>query len=470
MKPLSPVDQIFLWLEKRQQPMHVAGLQLFEFPEDAGPHYVAELAHWLRQFSKPAPPFNQRIVTRFGQPFWEEDRQFDLEHHFRHEALPTPGRIRELLALVSAEHSNLMDRERPLWEYHLIEGLQGRRFAVYSKIHHSLVDGISAMRLGMRALSPDPNERDLPPVWARHQKKKEGGIPNPLDVASSMARLTAGISKQLATIPAVAREVYKATEKAKTDPNYVSVFQAPHCILNERITGSRRFAAQSYPMQRIRDIAKAFGATINDVVLAICGSALRNYLINQRCLPDKPLIAMVPMSLRQDDSAIGNQIGMILANLGTHIADPAHRLQVIRASVQDAKERFAGMSSEEITNYTALTLAPTGLTLMTGLAPSWLAFNVVISNVPGPKETLYWNGAKLQGMYPVSIALDHIALNITITSYRDQLEFGLIACRRTLPSMQRMLSYLENGLNELEIAADILKGDSEDEEERLIHI
>jgi len=247
----------------------------------------------------------------------------------------------------------------------------------------------------------------------------------------------------------------KVTNKARRNPDYVSVFQAPHSLLNERITGSRRFAAQSYSMSRVKTIAKAFDATVNDVVLAMCGSALREYLISQNALPDQPLIAMVPVSLRQDDSDSGNQIAMILANLGTHIADPTNRLRLIKASVEDAKQRFRGMSPEEILNYTALTLAPAGFSLLTGLAPKWQAFNVVISNVPGPKEPLYWNGARLQGMYPVSIVLDRIALNITLTSYCDSLEFGLIACRRTMPSMQRLLDYLENSIRELEVAAGV---------------
>lgn len=454
MKALSPVDQLFLFLEKRQQPMHVAGLQLFSFPEDAGPKYISDLAQQMRECCRPVRPFNQRLEHRFGQPFWVEDKHFDIDHHFRHEALPKPGRIRELLSLVSAEHSNLLDRERPLWEAHLIEGIRGKRFALYTKVHHSMMDGISAMRMGMRALSPDPNERDLPPVWA-HERKKRGMPSGPVDAVSGLAKLTAGLSKQVATVPALAREVYKVSQKAKKDPDYVSIFQAPHSLLNERITGSRRFAAQSYSLPRIKRIGAAFGCTVNDIVLAICGSALRDYLISQNELPDKPLIAMVPVSLRQDDSAEGNQIATILANLGTHIADPQNRLRVIKASVEEAKARYRGMSPEEILNFTALMLAPTFINLMTGLAPGLQAFNVVISNVPGPKEQLYWNGAKLEGMYPVSIALDRIALNITLTSYGDQLEFGLIGCRRTLPSMQRMLDYLENGIHELEVAAGL---------------
>lgn len=454
MTPLGPVDQLFLMLEKRQQPMHVAGLQLFTFPEDAGPKYIRELAEQMRECCTPQGLFRRRIVSRGGLPFWDADEHFDIDHHFRHEALPKPGRIRELLALVSAEHSNLLDRERPLWEVHLIEGIQGKRFALYSKIHHSMVDGVAAMRMGMRALSTDPNERNLPPVWAMPPRKKQVSL-NPTDVAGGLARLTAGLGKQASSLPNVVREIMKVSNKARRDPNYVSVFQAPHSLLNERITGSRRFAAQSYSMSRVKTIAKAFDATVNDVVLAMCGSALREYLISQNALPDQPLIAMVPVSLRQDDSDSGNQIAMILANLGTHIADPTNRLRLIKASVEDAKQRFRGMSPEEILNYTALTLAPAGFSLLTGLAPKWQAFNVVISNVPGPKEPLYWNGARLQGMYPVSIVLDRIALNITLTSYCDSLEFGLIACRRTMPSMQRLLDYLENSIRELEVAAGV---------------
>ncbi len=455
MKTLSPVDQLFLYLEKRQQPMHVAGLQLFSFPEGAGPKYVSELAQSIRDYCRPEPPFNQRLRRRWGQWHWDEDKQFDIDHHFRHEALPKPGRIRELLSLVSAEHSNLLDRERPLWEAHLIEGIRGRQFALYTKVHHSMVDGISAMRMGMRALSPDPDERDLPPVWAYKPGKRGRGVSSPVDAVSSLARLTAGASRQIATVPALAREIYRVTQKAKDDPNFVSIFQAPDTILNQCITGSRRFAAQSYSLPRLKKLAGAFNCTLNDVVLSMCGHALREYLISQNALPDQPLIAMVPMSLRKDDSAGGNQIAMILANLGTHVCDPANRLRVVQASVKEAKQRFAQMSPEEILNFTALSMAPTGLNLLTGLAPRWRAFNVIISNVPGPKQPLYWNGAQLNGQYPVSVVLDRIALNMTLTSYRDQIEFGLIACRRTLPSMQRLLDYLEQSIRELEIAAGL---------------
>jgi diacylglycerol O-acyltransferase len=454
MKPLSPVDQLFLFIERRQQPMHVAGLQLFAFPEGAADDYVQGVGEHMRQFDQPEPPFDLRLATRLGLRHWDEDDQFDLEHHFRHEALPRPGRIRELLALVSAEHSNLLHRDRPLWEAHLIEGLSNRRFAIYTKVHHALIDGTAAMRLMRRSLSSDEAERDMPPVWAIPKTARARAAAGD-DDGSALERLTALLGKQLGTLPALARELSKLVDKGQRTPDHVSIFQAPLCPLNERITGSRRFAAQSYSLPRVKAIAKAFDATLNDVVLAMCGGALRRYLEHLDALPSQPLIALIPISLRKDESDQGNQIAMILANLGTHVADPAERMRVIKASVSESKQRYAQMTPEESLNFAALMLAPTFLNMVTGLAPQLHAFNVVISNVPGPREPLYWNGAKMLGMYPVSLVIDRMALNITLTSYVDSLEFGIIGCRRTLPSMQRLLEHLERAIGELEVAAGL---------------
>lgn len=453
MKPLSPVDQLFLFIERRQQPMHVAGLQLFSFPDGAGDDYVQGVGEFMRQFDQPEPPFDQYLATRLGLRHWDEDDQFDIDHHFRHEALPRPGRIRELLARVSAEHSNLLHRDRPLWQAHLIEGLSNRRFALYTKVHHALMDGTAAMRLAARSLSTDPHKREVPPIWATPPSSRSARPSEPNE--GPMERLAGLLGKQIGTIPALARELGKLTHKEHRNPAHVSIFQAPLSPLNERITGSRRFAAQSYALARFRALAKAFDATVNDVVLAACSGALRRYLEGIDALPSEPLIALVPISLRKDDSTEGNQIAMILANLATHLTDPAERMRTIKASVQESKDRYAQMSPEESLNFAALMLAPTFLNMVTGLAPQLHAFNVVISNVPGPRETLYWNGAKLIGLYPVSLVIDRMALNITLTSYVDSLEFGIIGCRRTLPSMQRLLDHLERALIDLESAAGI---------------
>ncbi|MGH8481462.1 MAG: WS/DGAT domain-containing protein [Nevskiaceae bacterium] len=203
----------------------------------------------------------------------------------------------------------------------------------------------------------------------------------------------------------------------------------------------------------MRAAGKALGATVNDVTLGMCASALRRYLLDLDALPDKPLVAMVPVSTRKDDSDAGNQVAMVLASLATHIGDPGDRFTAILRSMKAAKDRLARMSQLEMMNYLAVVMAPSGLNMATGLAPTWQAFNVTISNVPGPKKTLYFNGARMEGTYPVSIVLDGQALNITLTSYGDDMEVGLVACRRTLPHMQKLLQYLEDGLAELEALA-----------------
>ncbi|MFT4046385.1 MAG: wax ester/triacylglycerol synthase family O-acyltransferase [Solimonas sp.] len=455
LKPLGPIDQMFLWLERRTQPMHVGGLQLLSPPPGAGADWLAHQVEALRKAVRAGPPFNRRLVRRLGSWFWTEDEHFDLDAHFIHMALPAPGRVRELLALVSQLHAAHLDRARPLWEFYIISGIEDGRFAIYAKIHHAMVDGIAGMRLLRRMMSEDPATPAIPP-WTMQPREARRGVDGTPAVTpgaySNVAHLLGSIREQASTVPAVTRELYRSIREGRDNPDYVSAFQAPRSILNQRITGSRRFAAQSYTMSRIRDAVKRRHATVNDIVLAICASALRRYLLDLDALPDKPLIAMVPLSLRRDASEHGNQIAMILANLGTHLADPSARLAVIQGSVQDAKQRYARMKPTGMLGYVAAMMAPAGLNIASGIAPRWQSFNVIISNVPGPKRTLYWNGAKLEGMYPVSIITDGLALNITLTSYVDRVEFGVIACRRTLPRIQRLLDYFEQGLAELEAA------------------
>jgi diacylglycerol O-acyltransferase len=456
MKALTSADQAFLWMENRQQPMHVGGLQLFNIPEDAGPMFITDLMESLYSYSQPLGPFADHLVSKRGRYYWEEDKLFDIEHHVSHQALPKPGRVRELLSHVSAEHSHLMDRSRPLWEFHVIEGLKRRQIAVYSKIHHSMIDGISAMRLLSRSLSTDPNTRNMPPIWMQQPHKK---VRRPLKPSTALESIIEGAQlarSQLSALPHTLAEASRSYRGISEDPDLVNVRQAPQCILNEEITGSRRFAAQSFPIERFKVLSKKFNVTLNDILLAVCGSALRNYLISQHALPDKPLISMVPMSIREkDDTELGNQIASILANLGTHVADPVDRLEIVHRSIVAAKNLYSGMSQSEIINYTSFMMIPAGIHMLTGKAPAFQTYNVTISNVPGPKEKLYWNGAELDGIYPVSIPLNHNALNITILSYGEQFEIGFTACRKTLPSMQRLLDYVENGISELEVAGDI---------------
>lgn len=449
MQPVNPIDQVFFWLERRHQPMHVGGLQLFKLPGGAAPDFVHNLVAELRAQTDVQPPFDRCLGYRLTQPFWVRDRDFDIEHHIRHIALPRPGGIRELLAVVSHAHSALLDRSRPLWECHIIEGVCENRVAIYYKMHHGLMDGISAMRMCRNALAADPDDDHLPAVWAMGLPR---GHATQGDAAARLLAPLRTAGREAASIPGVARGLYTNWQDRRRHADYTRLTQTPRCILNQRISGSRRFAAQSYELEQVQSLGKHYDATVNDIVLAMSAHALRRYLQDLEALPRAPLVAMVPVSLHADEDEYGNNIAMICTSLATHIADPAERLAAIRRGVDYWKQRYRRMSPQAVRNLAGAAAAPAGLNLVTGLAPNRQAFNVVISNVPGPDETLYVRGAELQGMYPVSIVLDGLALNITVVGYRDSLEFGLTACRRTLPGMQIMLTYLQEALDALDDA------------------
>ena len=235
-------------------------------------------------------------------------------------------------------------------------------------------------------------------------------------------------------------------------------FSAPKTIFNVPITGARRFAAQSWPVERLRGIAKSSGGTLNDVVLAMCSGALRRYLTSLEALPDSSLIAMVPVSLRTRDRHRqgGNAIGAVMCTLGTHLADPADRLASVKRSMAEGKEALSGMSATQILAMSALGMSPLALEPLLhihGMARP--PFNLIISNVPGSRVPLYWNGARLDGVYPLSIPVDGQALNITCTSYAEQMAFGLTGCRRSVPHLQRLLDHLDHELGDLEKAVGV---------------
>ena len=445
---MSPTDAAFLAAESREHPMHVGGLQLFEPPEGAPPDYLRELFERVMTQTGFSPTFRKRPATLLGgitNVGWAFDRELDVGYHLRRSALPSPGRVRELFELVSRLHSSLLDRHHPLWEAHFIEGMQDGRFAVYTKMHHSLIDGVSALKLITRALSEDPDDTDLRVPWALPPRTSKRARPSLIQSVAGAVDAVAGAAPSTLKI---ARAVL--LERQLTLP-----FAAPKTMFNVKIAGARRFAAQSWPLERIRRVKSAAGATVNDVVLAMCSGALRGYLLEQNQLPDSPLIAMVPVSLRSEAEANagGNMVGGMLCNLGTDIDDPARRLAVISASMRGGKELFAQLPRAEAMLLSGLMIAP----LVFGVVPGYIraappAFNVVISNVPGPRHPMYTNGARLVGNYPLSIVMDGFALNITLVGNGDNLDFGLIGCRRSVPHLQRLLSHLEDSLTGLEHA------------------
>jgi diacylglycerol O-acyltransferase len=457
---MSPTDSVFLSVESAQTPMHVGGLELFEPAADFSS--PAEVFKQLSSGDDVAPLFKKRArrsLGTAGQWAWEEDRQFDLRHHVRHNSLPRPGRVLELLALCSRLHSTLLDRQRPLWELHFIEGLADGRFAIYLKVHHALLDGVSAQRLLQRVLTKDPAVRDLPPPWANRPASARPApakqdVPQPAaeEVVANLLRTARDVAVDVAGIPSALVRTLNRGLQAQSAP--IS-FAAPRSMFNVPISGSRRFAAQSWPMERIHRIRRGAGCTVNDVVLAACSGALRTYLSSFDELPEAPLIAMVPVALRVRDRnrESGNAIGAVMCDLGTQLAEPAARLRTVRASMRDGKQALSELSPLQIVAMTGLGMSPLMLQSLPGyqelLRPP---FNLIISNVPGPRAPLYLNGARLDGIYPLSIPYHGQALNITCTSYAGELSFGLTGCRRTVPHLQRMLGYLEDELSALERA------------------
>ncbi len=452
MQALSPTDSAFLWMETRSQPMHVAGLNIYTPPTPNEHHMHRFLGEWRKHLSAHAP-FNLRPVLKLGLWYWEEDQDFELDYHLRHVALPQPGRIRELLAMVSRLHGNLLDRNRPLWEAYVIEGLPGGRFATYIKMHHALIDGVSGARLMARSMSTDPLQTTTP-IWAQPKPRRDKATltASPSTTAKLLGALSAATRVGSEVLPGIGTGLMDMLRGLQADTASAHAFQAPPTPFNVEISGSRRFAAQSYALSRLKAIGAASGATVNDVTLAICAGALRQYLINHDKLPKAPLIAMVPVSLHDATEAGGNQVSLLLANLCTHVADPVKRLQRIVESTKAAKDRLANMPRLQKMAHGLTSIAPLGPGMLTGTARKHPVFNVVISNVPGPKETLYLNGARLDEVYPVSIPTHYLALNITISGYANHLGFGYTACRRSVPSLQRLLDYTDASIQELEAA------------------
>ena len=450
---MSPTDSVFLLTESREHPMHVGGLQLFEPPEGAGPEFVREAAAALAANREFQPTFRKRpawVVGGLANVAWAYDDadDVDIDYHLRRSALASPGRVRELLELTSRLHSSLLDRHRPLWETYFVEGLNDGRFALYSKFHHSLIDGVSVLKLMQRTLSTDADDPELRAIWS---------LPRRHRISADRSRWQT--LRQLAgSVAALGPSTWSLARAALVEQQLTLPFAAPRTMLNVPIGGARRVAAQSWSLDRIKSIKQAAGVTVNDVVLAMCSGALRYYLFEQHALPDTPLVAMVPVSLRTKEEADsgGNMVGSILCNLATDVEDPATRLETISESMRGNKKVFSELPRLQAFALSAFLIAPLGLSALPGFVSSAPPpFNIVISNVPGPTEPMYWGGARLDGNYPLSIALDGQALNITVTNNAGNIDFGLVGCRRSVPHLQRLLGHLESSLKDLERATGV---------------
>jgi WS/DGAT/MGAT family acyltransferase len=459
MKRLNPLDASWLSVESHDTPMHVGNLQIFSLPKNVPGDFLQQMVTRIKSERDFAAPWNLKLRRpKLGGLLasWKVDNDLDLDYHVRHSALPAPGGERELGVLISRLHSHQLDFKRPLWECHVIEGLENNRFALYTKMHHSLIDGVSGVRLLQRILSTDPTDLEMPAPWTVHPAR-----PSPSEKKNESAQSAEQVAAKAlrgkgSSVPQLIKALTRIMRGSRNGENgLIGPFSGPISVLNHRVTGQRRFATQQYDLATLKHLAKHFDCSLNDIVLYLSATALRRFMEESNMLPDKPLTSGIPVNVRaKDDQGTGNAISFIIANLATDIADPLRRLEAIKLSTEKAKEHLQSLPRDALMQYTVILMAPYMLQLITGLGGRVRpVFNVTISNVPGPDQPLYFNGARLEAMYPVSLIAHGGALNITCLSYAGTLNFGFTGCRDTLPHMQRLAVYTGEALQELEALA-----------------
>jgi diacylglycerol O-acyltransferase len=457
MNYLSPLDAAFLRMESTRTPMHVGAMMTFKLPDDAPPDFVRKLMEQMRGQPFMPAPFDCRLARgRFARlaPAWEKTT-VDMEYHMRHSALPFPGGERELGVLVARMHSHPLDLSRPLWECHLIEGLENRRFALYFKAHHCAIDGMGAMKMVQKWLSLDPTDtRGLGPWMLGTKPEHDGAAGKDRSLWARVKRPARAAAVQARGLRDLVRGLTKMTRGA--DSGTRAALSTPRSLFNVAVSQQRRLGTQILDLNRIKAVAKAAEVSVNDVLLGICGGAIRRYLIEKDALPGKSLLASVPVALARAPDEGGNAVAGFVVPIGTNLPDPAERVKLASRVTTRSKQELMEMPRAALNQLALLGLAPFVLGQMTGTLPKIPPmFNFVISNVVLSKDSLYLMGAELEAMYPVSFLFDGYALNITLVGYKDRVAVGFLGCREAIPSLQRLAVYTQDALVELEQAVGI---------------
>jgi len=478
VEQLSGLDGGFLAMETRSVFGHVGSVCIVDSRRPRGGKSRLTLDHLTRVIESRlplVPLFRRRLATvPFGldHPYWIEDPDFDIEFHVRELAVPAPGDDGQLAEQVARLHARPLDRSRPLWELYLITGLSGGRAAIYSKIHHAAIDGVSGGDILTAVLDLSREGRDLPTL-----EVFEGERPPP--AALLLARSAVTLTLQ------PLRAVRVATDLARSIPRIANMIGSPFTNLlagkdNEELlsqTGPRApktpFNAPLSPhrkwafadlsladVKRVRQGPDGAGLTVNDVVMALCAGALRRWLQLHEALPAAPLVAAVPVSVRTagQKGTYGNKVSMMLAPLPTNLSDPVERLGAMHEAMRAAKDQHGAIPAgllADVSQFAMPALANQAwrLSARLRLLERVNLFNLVVSNVPGPNVPLYFAGAELLAYYPVSALVDGQGLNITVMSYRGNLYFGLVACRELVPDLDVMAGYLHDELDALTSAA-----------------
>ncbi|HEY8120018.1 MAG TPA: wax ester/triacylglycerol synthase family O-acyltransferase [Myxococcota bacterium] len=482
MQQLSGLDNTFLNMEAGGQLGHVGSLCFYDVSGLASGSLYQAMERTLNERMHLLPPYRRRLAEvplNLDHPYWIEDPDFDLDFHLRQIAVPQPGDDEQLAAVVARIHGRALDRARPLWEMYVIEGHQSGQVALYTKIHHCTIDGVSGAemmqvlldRVPKGAVVAPPKKPWVPdriPSSGEMMVRGLGGLVRAPDrivrtairtvrtLTQSNEALAAAVNTLgLDRIPIAGDLLRRRTGEVDADP--IPQTPAPRTPFNRSITAHRRFSYFSMSLDEVKRVKSAAGTTLNDVVMAISAGALRRYLEEKRALPKDPLTAMVPVSVRsaEEKHEYTNRVGSILCTLATDVEDPLERLQRIHEAMASAKRASEAVPANLLQDWTqvatpALLAQAARIIARTKILDRMNPpFNVVISNVPGPRESLYCAGAELQTFYPVSAVAEGQGLNITVQSYRDHLDWGLISCRELVPDLWRFKGLFAESLEEL---------------------
>jgi WS/DGAT/MGAT family acyltransferase len=406
------------------------------------------------------PPFRRRLVTipfQLHHPLWIEDPDFDIDYHVRRAALPSPGGAKELAEFAADVMSRPLDRSRPLWEMYVVEGLEGGYIGTVTKTHHAAIDGVSGAELTANLLDLTPETAWLDPAEDTWQPDR---VPSDAELVGYAARSLA--VQPIAAVKAVRRTAEMALNlrRRNREPNATpppAPFSAPNTSINVAITPHRSFAFTQMSLDDVKHVKNTLGGTVNDVVLALCSGALRRFFDAKDEHPEGSLVGMIPISVRAEEEkgAMGNRVSSMLVDLASNVDDPLERLATIREATKNAKEQDKAIGADTLTDwaeFAAPAIAARAARLYSNMKMADRhrpIFNVTISNVPGPPFPLYSAGARMIAMYPMGPIADGGALNITVMSYMDTMNFGLVACADTIPNVENIARYLDEALDEL---------------------
>jgi len=462
MDRLSGLDASFLYLETPAQLMHVCGLIVLDPSTMPTAYSFEHVQSEIDRRVKDVPAFTRklrRVPLGLDHPIWVRDKGFDIERHVHRLALPQPGGYRELAALTAHLAALPLDRSRPLWEMWIIEGYDDDKIVCFSKMHHATVDGVSGSNLISHLCALEPDAEPLA-LGSQQQHGRDAGS-RELLARAALSAATRPLDAVRLLAPS-AKLVTKTVGRAREGTAMAAPFSAPRTSFNGTITGHRSIGLADVSLEDIKAIKKATGTTVNDVVLAVSGGALRAYLDERGELPDASLLATVPVSVRESSRRSGgaNKVSALFAKLGTDVEDPLERLQQMAEANKNAKEHHNAIGADSLQDWAQFAAPRTfGLAVRAyaGLRMAEkhpVVHNLVISNVPGPPVPLYFMGARIEALYPLGPVFHGAGLNITVMSHDGAVHVGAIACRESMPDPDALVRHFPEDLARLKKAVE----------------